>query len=140
MFVVCCLFLTSLTGSVLFVFWYMIGRLLEKAGFVNILYAFMKLIMLFYAVPILYIAMSRLDFEYGIYRGDLFWYTETIIIVCDVLLLLWAVGACCILYQQLRLMYRSRQVYKESFVCDQNKGELFQKIKWIWGYGRTTLC
>ena len=51
--VVCCLFLTSVTGSVLFVFWYVLGRWLEKAGFINILYALMKFLMLFFTVPVL---------------------------------------------------------------------------------------
>ncbi len=40
--VVFCLLLTSLTGSIVFVFWYLLGQWLEKTGFVNILYLLMK--------------------------------------------------------------------------------------------------
>ncbi|MCI8580009.1 MAG: M56 family metallopeptidase [Dorea sp.] len=127
--VVCCLFLTSVTGSVLFVFWYVLGRWLEKAGFINILYALMKFLMLFFTVPVLYVTMSRLDSEYGIYRGRLFEYTGTIIAVCDILLLLWAAGACYILYRNLRLMHQSRKMYENSFPCEQHKEEMFWRVK-----------
>lgn len=42
-----CLVLTSVTGSIVFRFWYFIGQWLEKAGFPNILYLFMKLVLIF---------------------------------------------------------------------------------------------
>lgn len=45
--IICCLFLTSVTGSVMFAFWYIMGHWLEKAGFINILYVFMKMLMFF---------------------------------------------------------------------------------------------
>lgn len=73
--------------------------------------------------------MKRLDFIYGIYRGDLFEYTSTIIAVCDFLLLIWVAGAGFILYKNLRLVRQSRKMYESSFPCEPHKEELFKKIK-----------
>lgn len=90
--VVFCLLLTSLTGSIVFVFWSLLGEQLEKAGFVNILYILMKLVMLFFIIPIQYPVMSILDNVYGRYKGDLFLHTQVIMTGCKILLIIWAVG------------------------------------------------
>ena len=46
--IVFCLLLTSLTGSIVFIVWHILGQWLEKAGFINILYRLMKLTMIFF--------------------------------------------------------------------------------------------
>ena len=65
-----CLVLTSVTGSIVFGFWYFIGQWLEKAGFPNILYLFMKLVLIFFAFPVLYVVMLILDRTYYIAKTD----------------------------------------------------------------------
>lgn len=76
--VVFCLLLTSLTGSIVFVIWCILGQQLEKVGFINILYRLMKLVMIFFLVPVLYVAMTWLDDTYARYRGDLFFIQKSL--------------------------------------------------------------
>jgi beta-lactamase regulating signal transducer with metallopeptidase domain len=49
--------LTSLTGTILFLVWYAIGRLLEFLGFVNIVYELMKAVLVFWYVPVSYLVL-----------------------------------------------------------------------------------
>lgn len=127
--VIACLVLSSITGSILFVFWYFIGQRLEKAGFLNILYIFMKWIMIFFGVPILYIIMGLLDNMYGTYRGDLFLQTKRIMQACNILFVLWIVGLILVLYKQFCLIVQTRKRFKNCFACESQKEELFYKIK-----------
>lgn len=124
-----CLILTSVSGSILFVFWYFVGKWLEKTGFLNILYMFMKPIMVFFTVPVLFFAMSWMDNTYGTYKGDLFWHTELIMTVCGSFLVLWLTAACFILYRQMRLAYRMNQLFNASFPCGRHVEELFEEIR-----------
>lgn len=125
---VSCLLLTSVTGSIMFAVWYIAGRWLEQAGFLNILYSFMKLIMIFFAVPGLYIAMVLLDQAYGAYRGDLFLHTMTLMTICDVLFALWTGIAAFILVKQMRLVHRTGRMFKDCFPCERHTEEIFRQI------------
>ncbi|MEY8430207.1 M56 family metallopeptidase [Lachnospiraceae bacterium 48-42] len=127
--VVFCLLLTSLTGSIVFVIWCILGQQLEKVGFINILYRLMKLVMIFFLVPVLYVAMTWLDDTYARYRGDLFLHTEIIMKVCGFLLLLWIAGVCYMLYRQLRLERRTKQMFQNCFPCEPQIEELFRAIE-----------
>jgi beta-lactamase regulating signal transducer with metallopeptidase domain len=51
--------LTSLTGTILFLVWYAIGRLLEFLGFVNIVYELMKAVLVFWYVPVSYLVLMK---------------------------------------------------------------------------------
>lgn len=127
--VVFCLLLTSLTGSIVFVFWYLLGQWLEKTGFMNILYLLMKLVMLFFLIPIQYLAMFAADTVYGRYKGDLFLHTQVIMTVCDILLTAWAAGVCYVLYRQLQTAYRTGQMFRACFPCEQDIERQFARVK-----------
>jgi beta-lactamase regulating signal transducer with metallopeptidase domain len=68
----CAVLLTSLTGTVLFLVWYAIGRLLEFFGFVNIVYELLKAVLVFWYVPISFLVL-RLDYAaLDVWGGFLF--------------------------------------------------------------------
>lgn len=123
-----CLLLTSVTGSVIFVFWCLLGKWLEKIGFLNILYAFMKLNMLFFVVPLQYMVMFWADQSYGIFRGDLFLHTKTIMNVCGFAFALWVIGACCMWYKQIRIMRQTSKLFQNMFPCELHTERLFEDI------------
>ncbi|MCI9615581.1 MAG: M56 family metallopeptidase [Dorea sp.] len=137
--VVFCLLLTSLTGSIVFVFWSLLGEQLEKAGFVNILYILMKLVMLFFIIPIQYPVMSLLDNVYGRYKGDLFLHTQVIMTGCKILLAIWAVGASYILCRQLLMLYRARRMFRASFSCERDVERQFCEVKHRMGIGKNAV-
>ena len=62
--------LTSLTGGILVLIWLGIGALLEKLGFINIVYELLKMVILFFFVPVSYIGLKL--FEASLGRGFLF--------------------------------------------------------------------
>ncbi len=49
-----CICLTSITGGVISIIWYLLGRLLEKAGFLNIVYTLLKVTTIFWILPVAY--------------------------------------------------------------------------------------
>ncbi|MBQ8822423.1 MAG: M56 family metallopeptidase [Lachnospiraceae bacterium] len=62
--------MTSLTGGLLVVIWLGIGALLEKLGFINIVYELLKMVILFFFLPVSYIGLKL--FEASLGRGFLF--------------------------------------------------------------------
>lgn len=139
--VIFCLLLTSVTGSVVFAFWCLLGKWLEKIGFLNISYILIKLDMLFFVIPLQYITMFWLDQSYGIFRGDLFLHTMTIMTVCSIAFILWVMGMCCIWYKQFRIMRQTEQLFQNSFSCGSHAEELFEKTEQELGIkkGKVTL-
>ena len=83
-----CLLLTSLTGGVLVVIWLGIGRILEKLGFINIVYELLKMVILFFFVPLSYLCLKMFEGKIG--KGFLF--TPISGIEADVALILGAWG------------------------------------------------
>lgn len=127
--VIFCLLLTSVTGSIVFAFWCLLGKWLEKIGFLNISYILIKLDMLFFVIPLQYITMFWLDQSYAILRGDLFLHTMTIMTVCGIVFILWVMGVCCIWYKQFRIMRQTERLFRNSFSCGSHTEELFEKIE-----------
>ena len=62
--------LTSLTGGALVVIWLGIGAILEKLGFINIVYELLKMVIAFFFIPISYLGLKL--FEKSLGRGFLF--------------------------------------------------------------------
>lgn len=66
------LLLTSLTGSVLFIIWYGIVRIVEKSGYINIVFYILEGILLFWFLPISYwwlIVKSRCKWGYILFSS-----------------------------------------------------------------------
>ena len=53
--------LTSMTGSMLLIIWYSIGRMLERIGFVHILYSLLKAVLIFFLFPVAYVILYGLS-------------------------------------------------------------------------------
>ena len=51
--------LTSVTGSILLLLWYFIGRLLQRSGYLNIQYLLLKIELLFFVIPVFYLYFTR---------------------------------------------------------------------------------
>lgn len=81
--------LTSVTGSILFTVWYGIGHILEKMGYVNIMYRLLRLLLVFWFVPLAYITIA-FDMDLRENGGNfLFFNTKTIEYFSNVIVLLW---------------------------------------------------
>ena len=49
--------LTTLTGSILLVFWYWIGKALERIGYLNISFRFLQLVLCFFIFPLAFLVL-----------------------------------------------------------------------------------
>lgn len=111
----------------MFAFWALLGKVLEKIGFLNISYALMKWNMIFFVIPLQYVVMRWADSSYGIFRGDLFLHTGVIMAVCDVAVILWAIGACYMWHRQIRAMRQADRLLQNHFPCELHMRELFEE-------------
>ena len=61
-----CICLTSITGGVISIIWYLLGRLLEKAGFLSIVYTLLKVTTIFWILPVAYISLIVVEKKFGV--------------------------------------------------------------------------
>ena len=47
--------LTSITGTILFGAWYGIGHILERMGFINIMYTILRTLLIFWYLPLAFV-------------------------------------------------------------------------------------
>jgi beta-lactamase regulating signal transducer with metallopeptidase domain len=85
--------LTTLTGTAVFLVWYAIGRLLEFLGFVNIVYELLKAVLVFWYIPVAFLALKFDHTAFDVWGGFLFDYSTPVISVVSVVVcLLWMAG------------------------------------------------
>ena len=117
---------TSLVGGIMTVVWLVLGKILEKTGFLNIVYDLLKMTVFFYCVPLVYGILKVFEFELG--RGYLFDTTKTILIFSKVFCAIWIFGAVVIMAYVLNTARQLKRKYKEAFTCDMQTQKLFQSI------------
>ena len=52
----CAVILMSLTGSIVLLIWFLIGWLLERTGFLDIMYDILQVTVFFFVVPIIWMS------------------------------------------------------------------------------------
>ena len=63
--IVIIMLLTSLSGGLLVVIWLGIGVILEKLGFINIVYELLKMVIAFFFLPISYLGLKLFERKIG---------------------------------------------------------------------------
>lgn len=134
---VAAILLTTITGSVLVVVWLGIGILLEKAGFVNIVFELLKMVVFFFLFPMAYIILKVFEAEVG--NGHLFRPTPAIVLVCKWFLVIWGIGACLILGYVLFDMYQISKFRKNIIQCDLKTQRMFDMLKESMDLGNSRL-
>lgn len=119
--------LTSLTGTIMVIIWYAIGLTFERIGFANIVYELLKMVELFFLLPIAFIALKLNAYRVG--RGYLFSPTPLIVNICKGFVLIWAAGAVnMLIYIILELSWVKYQ-YREAFRCPSRVQAMFDDLK-----------
>lgn len=119
-------FLTSITGSVLFVIWYVIGKILEKTGFIHVMYELFKTVLAFWFFPLGFLVMAvENELHWG---GVLFHYTPAIKRSCTIFLLIWLTGMVCFLLDYIRKNRILNRHYHELVPVDGREWDLFNEI------------
>ncbi len=117
---------TSITGGIVTVVWLVVGRLLEKARFVNIVFELMKLASFFFCCPIAYFLLKVFEMEIG--RGYLFSPTKTILICVRLFLVFWGVGVVIMLGYVTHDIRKLTRQYKDAFPCEVGVQAVFDRI------------
>jgi len=117
---------TSLVGGIVTVVWLVVGKMLEKIGFLNIVYDLLKMTVFFYCVPLVYGILKVFEFELG--RGYLFDTTKSILIFSKVFCVIWILGVIGIMAYVLHTARKLKLKYKKAFTCDIQTQKLFESI------------
>lgn len=86
------LFLTALTGSVCFLFWYGFRGRLDRLGYDGLLFGILRVNSVFFLVPFVYILFRCWDGRTGVFGGVLFLGTEYLREICRKFFLIWLAG------------------------------------------------
>lgn len=118
--------LSTLTGSLLFVIWYIVGRIFEKVGFVNIMYETLKLIMIFWFIPISYFCLVFLNSNR--WGKILFRNTDEIFQICLPCFIVWIVGFSVLIVRYLYQMIGMRIRVRDMMPIDGNVYDEFCNV------------
>lgn len=124
---VSCLFLTMLTGSLVFGLWYGIGRKLEKRGYVNFLYAPLRIVPVFFLFPIVYLFL-QIQVQSGEWGGVLFLRTPLLKGICQVLAVIWMAGVVGLAFRVWRECRKETDRLKGQLPVKREVREIFVNV------------
>ncbi len=119
--------LSSLTGAIMAIIWYAIGLLLERIGFANIVFELLKMVVLFFLLPIAFVILKVYDEVVG--NGRLFGPTPAIVSFCKVFVPLWGIGAAIVFTYIILSMLWVKHQYREAFSCPSGVQAIFDDLK-----------
>lgn len=119
---------TSLSGAIVSVVWFAIGRLLEKAGFLHITYILLKVAILFWVVPITYGVLLLRMMTYGDVHRSIspgFSITPTILQTATVFCAAWSIGAAIGMAQYIVQRIKITRMMKHATFCSKEVEQQF---------------
>lgn len=119
---------TSLSGAIVSVVWFAIGRLLEKAGFLHITYILLKVAILFWVVPITYGVLLLRTMTHGdVYRSISpgFSITPAILQTATVFCAAWSIGAAIGMAQYIVQRIKITRMMKHATFCSKEVEQQF---------------
>ena len=117
---------TSLVGGLVNVLWLGIGNLLERTGFINIVFELLKLAVFFYCFPLVYIVLKIFEADLG--RGYLFLPTKQILVYSTGFLVIWSLGILIMFVYMLHDVLKLKKKYADAFPCDRETQEIFETV------------
>lgn len=123
------LLLTSLTGAILLSVWYLAGVFLERLGLIHMLYWFLRMVMVFFLIPVAYLVLCALDSQRIYGDGCLFNITSGLMKLGHVLVLIWAVGFLVVFSKNVLKSGIVRYHYRGGFPCKNAcRNAIFQQV------------
>lgn len=112
---------TTITGTLLTIIWFLLGRILERAGFLNIAYRLLQMLSFFWICPVTYVVLKSLNARLYRWCGFLFlptpFLTRVSVMVFAVWVLAEVIAVSFYLVQQIHL--RRRLVMTE--ICENEE-------------------
>ena len=120
------LVMAAFLGMILYIFWKIIGKMIEKCGYVDINYLIWKVIILSFIVPFSFVYIKRIE-KTGRY-GFVFYTTKEIVLITNFLVGLWA--AVC-LVKVIRFIYQYVKIYQAIKIEGEADQSIQNKIETI---------
>jgi hypothetical protein len=121
--------LTSATGSILFLFWYGVGLLLEFAGFVDVVYELLKAVLLFWYFPLAFLVVLHMDgFNLLEWGGFLCGSTPTLIAFSKLFCFIWLLGFLTNLSCYLARIRFLHRICRSAIFCDGWMYDYFEQV------------
>lgn len=120
--------LTSVTGTVLFGFWYGIGRLMERTGFLNVVYELLKVVLVFWYVPVAYAVLVYENNTNIYYGGFLFRETPVIRPISVIFCESWLCVIGFLLIRYAFTVVNSRKAYRLAVFCEGREFKCFEEV------------
>ena len=117
------IFLCTLLGTILYLFWKAVGRLIEHKGYIDINYLIWKMVLLMFAIPITLIYAN--GFEKSTYVFEV---TGPIKWVIGILMIIWLVGT---IIFTIRFLEKYRAIRKDILNADLCGDEIQSMVKSI---------
>lgn len=115
------IFLCTLLGTILYLFWKAVGRLIEHKGYIDINYLIWKMVLLMFAIPITLIYAN--GFEKSTYVFEV---TGPIKWVIGILMIIWLVGT---IIFTIRFLEKYRAIRKDILNADPCGDEIQSMVK-----------
>jgi hypothetical protein len=121
--------LTSATGTILFGVWYGVGRLLEYAGFIDVVYELLKAVLIFWYFPLAFVVVRRMDhlrlLEWG---GFLCVSTPRLLNFSKLFCLIWFFGFLLNMTCYLAKLWRLHRSCRSAIFCDGWMYDCFEQV------------
>ncbi|MDI9242070.1 M56 family metallopeptidase [Fusibacillus kribbianus] len=124
----CAVLLTTFTGSCMLAVWHLIGRVLEKMGYLDVQYRILQAVLLFFLIPAVYLVMKYLDEQNRLGNGTIFLPTPRILFVSRVFFLLWLLGVVLMSARYAREIREMHRCYHDKISCDRRTQACFDGI------------
>lgn len=120
--------LTSITGTILFGAWYGIGHILERMGFINIMYTILRTLLIFWCLPLAFVIIKHMNNQVDEGGGFLFFNTQMLKIISIILVFVWlfVVEISFVIY--LWNIFVTYRKFSSSFDCGNELEEYFYDI------------
>lgn len=117
--------MASLAGAVITALWFWVGKLLERLGFLHILYDLLRAAAVFWFVPAAWL-LEWYWIAWKLHQG-IFMPSAWILKVAYVICIFWGLGTVVGLIRYLLQLRQNRRRVKAAVECERSIGELFAK-------------
>ena len=127
---------TTFTGSILTVAWFVTSYLLDKTGHIDLSYSLSKMVVIFWIIPVTYMIIKLIDGVGFVWLGYAFDVSPVIVIVAKCIAGVWLAGIVVEMVVYIRKRIKLSKSSRQAFVCDNKTEMFFTQLKEELGLGK----
>ena len=127
---------TTFTGSILTVAWFVTSYLLDKTGHIDLSYSLSKIVVIFWIIPVIYMIIKLIDGVGFVWLGYAFDVSPVIVIVAKCIAGVWMTGIVVGMVVYIRKRIKLSRSSRQAFVCDNKTEMFFTQLKEELGLGK----